>query len=130
VFFSKPRFKIRVVYKGLNGPKSHFREHKEAALILVTQKVAEFNKYYNFRLGNIRVKNTKTRWGSCSRVGNLNFHYKILMLPPELADYVIVHEICHLKHFNHSRNFWDEVEKMCPNCKEKAKKLRSLSPQL
>jgi hypothetical protein len=55
------------------------------------------------------------RWGSCSKKGNLNFNYKIALLPQRHSDYVIVHELCHLREFNHSKKFWDLVEQAVPN---------------
>ena len=76
-----------------------------------------FNKFYSYKWNRIFIKNQKTRWGSCSKRGNLNFNYRIALLPPEAADYIIVHELCHLKEFNHSRNFWKLVEQQIPNYK-------------
>lgn len=63
----------------------------------------------------VRIRNSKTRWGSCSAKGNLNFHYKLVLLPPHLADYVIVHELCHLRELNHSLRFWSLVARHVPN---------------
>ena len=57
---------------------------------------------------------TETRWGSCSSEKNLNFNWKLILAPPEVLDYVVVHELCHLKEMNHSKAFWDEVGKVMP----------------
>lgn len=94
-----------------------YRKHKESARSLAHARVAHFSSFYNFPVGRISIRNTKSRWGSCSKKGNLNFNYKILFLPPHMADYIIVHELCHLKEFNHSRNFWDLVAKIVPEHK-------------
>ncbi len=88
--------------------------HKEPARKLVEERVNYFNTFYKFRVGLISIKNTQTRWGSCSRKGNLNFNYKIALLSPRYADYIIVHELCHLGQFNHSKKFWTLVEKTIP----------------
>lgn len=69
-------------------------------------------------LGRIAVRNQKTRWGSCSSKGNINFNWRLLMAPTEVLEYVVVHELCHLVYMNHSGVFWDLVEKLLPNYKE------------
>ncbi len=101
-----------------------YYEHKNEALIFISKKLEKFNKYYNFKYNRISIRNQRTRWGSCSRKGNLNFSYKILFLPEHLSDYIIVHEICHLKEFNHSKNFWNLVAKTIPDYLEKRRELR------
>ena len=63
---------------------------------------------------NITIREQKTRWGSCSSEKNLNFNWKLILAPPEVLDYVVVHELCHLKEMNHSKAFWDEVGKVMP----------------
>ncbi len=100
------------VFTKSNG--KDFAEYKERALALAQKRVDYFNKIYGFRFNKINIKNQKTRWGSCSRKGNLNFNYKISLLPEKLADYIIVHELCHLKEFNHSQKFWNLVAKTIP----------------
>jgi len=90
-------------------------QKREVARIFVENRISYFNKFYNFKINRIAIKNTKTRWGSCSSKGNLNFNYKIIYLKPELADYLIVHELCHLGELNHSRRFWALVSKTIPD---------------
>lgn len=109
-------------YFKLNSPrffikdnKQDYISHKAQAMTFAQARVNHFNKLYNFKVKKISIKNQKTRWGSCSRKGNLNFNYKLIKLPRELADYIIVHELCHLKEFNHSRRFWKLVEEIIPN---------------
>ncbi len=92
-----------------------YEAHKHQALELVQTKVAHFNEFYQHSFKTIRIKDQKTKWGSCSRQGNLNFNYKILFLPECMADYLVVHELCHLKELNHSRRFWCLVGQTVPN---------------
>ncbi len=91
-----------------------FQLYKLQALHLAIERIKHFNAMYNFSVKHIYIKNQKTRWGSCSKVGNINLSYKIVLLPPHLADYIIVHELCHIGQFNHSQKFWDLVEKTVP----------------
>lgn len=102
-----------------------YLKHKEAAYELVVERVNYFNKLYKLKFNCIVIKNQKTRWGSCSKKGNLNFNYKVALLPPKLADYIIVHELCHLKEFNHSKKFWSLVERGMSDYKELKKELQN-----
>lgn len=95
--------------------KEDYLKYKGQAHGLALERVEYFNKIYKFKYNKINIKNQKTRWGSCSQKGNLNFNYKIALLPERLSDYIIVHELCHLKEFNHSRKFWSQVEKAIPD---------------
>ncbi len=95
-----------------------YKKYREEALSLVRSRIRHFNDFYQFTFNRISLRNQKTRWGSCSRRGNLNFNYRIIYLSPELADYIIVHELCHLAELNHSKNFWKLVEKKIPNYSE------------
>ena len=70
------------------------------------------------------LKNVKTRWGSCSTLGNINFNIRLALVPPELMEYVMIHEICHLKEMNHSEKFWKEVRKWCPDYEERRSTLK------
>ena len=106
--------------------KEDYLKNKENALSLVKERLKYFNNFYGFSYNNICVKNQKTRWGSCSAKGNLNFNYKILFLSEELRDYIIVHELCHLKELNHSKNFWNLVAQTIPNFKEIKHKLKNI----
>jgi len=97
------------------GTKKDYIKYKNRAFVLAQERIEYFNKIYGLEFNNINIKNQKTRWGSCSKKGNLNFNYKIALLPERLADYIIVHEICHLKEFNHSRKFWNLVARVMPD---------------
>lgn len=108
------------------GPNDFLRKKKEV-FELVTEKINKFNEFYNFSFKKICIRNQKTRWGSCSNKKNLNFSYKLAYLPEDLVDYVVVHELCHLQEMNHSKNFWNLVEKLIPKHKAKRKQLKEAS---
>lgn len=102
-----------------------YLKHKDEALALVFERVKFFGKPHGFLFNQIYIKNQKTRWGSCSKRKNLSFNYKIVFLPKEHRDYIIVHELCHLKEFNHSHKFWSLVGKILPDYLEIKKELRN-----
>jgi predicted metal-dependent hydrolase len=99
---------------------------KEQARELVLKRIDHFNQAYGYRYNKVFIRNQKTRWGSCSLDGNLNFNFKLALIPKEQADYVIVHELCHLDEFNHSQKFWNLVAKTIPEYKRIKKQLKSL----
>lgn len=88
------------------------------------QRVAVFAPQVGVTYGRITIRHQKTRWGSCSGKGNLNFNCLLMLAPPEVRDYVVVHELCHRKQMNHSQSFWEEVEKILPNYKTHRKWLK------
>lgn len=100
--------------------------YKKIAQELAEKKLHFYNQYYNFNYKKISIKNTKTRWGSCSRRGNINFNFKIALIPEKLVDYIIVHELCHLGQFNHSEKFWNLVAETIPDYLERVKELKSI----
>ena len=99
-------------------------KYREAARELVKEKLTHFNQFYNFKFNKVFIKRHKRRWGSYSSKRNLNFNYKIIFLPPALADYLIVHELCHLGEMNHSKKFWTLVAHTTKNYKFLNKKLK------
>ena len=122
------RRRIRV--KNKKGSKSEYLKYKNQALDLVKNKLEHFNQFYNFKYNKVTVRNQSTRWGSCSKSGNINFNYKLALLSESLVDYVVVHELCHLGEFNHSKNFWDLVARTVPDYKERRQELRIKSINL
>lgn len=108
----------------IKSNRGDFLKHKNVALKLVKRQIEYFNGFYKLKFNKINIRNQKTRWGSCSKKGNLNFNYKIALLPQQLADYIIVHELCHLGEFNHSKKFWNLVAKVIPNYQEMRSGLR------
>ncbi len=111
----------------IKNTKAEIVQYKKQAQVLVEGKIKHFNEFYKFKFNNITIRNQKTRWGSCSRKGNLNFNYKIVLLAEEMADYIIVHELCHLGQFNHSQKFWDLVAQTIHNHKEIRRELKKSS---
>lgn len=90
--------------------------YKDKALDLVTERLTALNqRHYRLKFNKIAIKSQKTRWGSCSKKRNLNFNYKILFLTPKIRDYIMIHELCHLKEFSHSSRFWKLVAKSMPD---------------
>lgn len=108
------------------GGKPEYERYRGQALAFVEERVSHWNRFYGFEHGRISVRNQKTRWGSCSKRGNLSFNWRLLSLPPEMADYVVVHELCHLARFDHSEAFWDLVAKACPDYRDIRKKMKKL----
>ncbi len=104
-----------------------YTTHKEGARTLVHERLAHFNVHYKKKWGRIAIRDQRTRWGSCSKKGNLNFNYRLVLLPQALADYVIVHELCHLTLFNHSKAFWAHVGETIPDHAEKRKALHAFA---
>ena len=84
------------------------------ALAFFPPRVAELARLVGVRVGLITIRNQKTRWGSCSAEGNLNFNCLLMLTPPEVIDSIVVHELCHLKEMNHSKRFYDEVLRVFP----------------
>jgi hypothetical protein len=118
--------KMKVWQPGLLAKRDpeDYRMYKKDALRMIEERIKYFNETYQHRFTGISVKNHRHLWGSCSRQGRLNFNYKLIHLPQLLADYVIVHELCHLAVFNHSKKFWMEVEKTIPDWKKRRQELR------
>lgn len=102
------------------------RRHREYARTFVHARIGELNTPYNFSFNRIAIRNQKTRWGSCSKRKNLNFNYRVALLPAHLADYIIVHELCHLQELNHSPNFWALVSRAIPNHRELRRELQRM----
>ena len=102
----------------------------DKALQHIPKRVSYYAKQIGVTYGKITIRNQKTRWGSCSSKGNLNFNCLLMLTPPEVIDYVVVHELCHRKEMNHSGAFWAEVEKVIPDYKEQVKWLKENGGQI
>ena len=110
--------------KTVREARAEYLKYKANAKALVSERLKHFNQTYNFKYYKITIRNQKGRWGSCSRRGNLNFNYRIALLPPELADYIVVHELCHIGRMDHSKKFWELVALRVPDYREKRAKLK------
>lgn len=100
------------------------QELADKALTIIPERAAYYAKIIGGGYGRITIRNQRTRWGSCSGKGNLNFNCLLMLTPPEVIDYVVVHELCHRKEMNHSKAFWREVEKVPPNYRESVRWLK------
>ena len=87
----------------------------DAALLDIPQRVRKYAAIIGVTVGRITIHNQKTRWGSCSSKGNLNFNCLLMLCPEDVRDYVVVHELCHRKELNHSPRFWNEVARVMPD---------------
>jgi predicted metal-dependent hydrolase len=106
--------------------RSEYEQHKEAARALVHRELLRLNAHYGFVYGRVSIRATTSRWGSCSSKKNLNFSYRVLFLPPGLREYVLVHELCHLKEMNHGSGFWELVAELVPDYRVRRKAVRAI----
>jgi hypothetical protein len=111
-----------------NFPPYDLLTSKEKSVIRQTfeERVAYHAQIMGITYGRISVRDQKTRWGSCSSKGNLNFNYRLYYMPQHLMDYVIIHELSHRRQMNHSKLFWAEVQKYCPNYKKCVNELKNV----
>jgi len=109
-----------------NGTRKTYMNRKEEARALATERLQYFSTQYGLTYNRLSIRDQKTRWGSCSTKRNLNFNYRIVFLPPRLLDYIIVHELCHLRHLNHGPRFWRLMEQELPDARQRSKELRVL----
>ena len=95
------------------------KELRERAKSVLAQRTAYFARQVGVTYGRITVRDQKTRWGSCSQTGNLNFNFRLILAPLEVLDYVVVHELCHRRQMNHFAQFWQEVARVLPDYRER-----------
>jgi hypothetical protein len=105
------------------GRRDYLR-NKERCRVFVKTAIARHNRHYGLTFNRIAIKNLYSSWGSCSAKRNLNFNYKLIHLPAQLGEYIVVHELCHLREMNHSRRFWDLVAQTVPDHKQRRRELR------
>ena len=112
------RQKLKEFPKGLSAPYLTEKELgvlSEYARTIIPQRVQYYASLMGVNYNRITIRHQKTRWGSCSGKKNLNFNCLLLLTPPEVMDSVVIHELCHLKHMNHSKDFYNELNAVCPN---------------
>lgn len=104
--------------------RREYLARKGEVLALVTERLEYFNARYGFPIGRVSIRNQKTRWGSCSSRGTISINYRIVFLSPAEQDYIIVHELCHVREMNHSPHFWALVAKTIPEYRAIKRSLR------
>lgn len=104
--------------------------YKKAARHFFNERVRYYAEKYGFEVAKVKLSSAKKRWGSCSSTGNLNLVWRLVMASPEIVDYVIVHELCHLREANHSKRFWAEVEAILPDYRSRRRWLKENGHQL
>jgi len=104
-----------------------YREH---AKIKINERVEKYKVQLDVEPNNVVIKKQKKRWGSCSSKNNLNFNWKIIIAPMTIVDYLVVHELTHLKHNNHSKEFWKTIEAIIPDYEERLEWLKINGRQL
>ena len=119
-FFEKLNKKKKILFT-----VDSYNDNKLKALDIITKRIVVLNKNHKYEFNKVTIKNQKTCWGSCSLKKNLNFNYKVIFLPPKIRDYIIIHELCHLKEFNHSQKFWKLVATFMPNYELLIKQLKA-----
>lgn len=107
-------FRRRRLCKRQTSITAHYRKYRPVAELILRYKVDYWNQVLRYPVKRITIRNQRSRWGSCSAAGNVNLNYKLIFLPEELLDYVVVHELCHLIELNHSPAFWKLVEDVLP----------------
>lgn len=106
------------------------KRYKEAARSYIPKRVAYYHAMTGGTYNHITIRSQKTRWGSCSSKGTLSFNWRLMLAPPAILDYVVVHELCHLTHMNHSPMFWQSVESVYPDYKNARKWLKEHGNEL
>lgn len=106
------------------------KRYKKAAREYIPARVAYFHRFTGGSYDKITIRDQKTRWGSCSSNGTLSFNYRLMLAPPRILDYVVVHELCHLKHMDHSPAFWQSVEAVLPDYSERKQWLKEHGNEL
>ncbi len=106
------------------------RWYRRRAQVIIAERLAHWNVHYGYTWTRVAIKEQKTRWGSCSRRGSLNFNWRLLLAPLPVLDYVVIHELCHLKEPNHAPPFWALVAQTCPDYRERRDWLRQHGHEL
>lgn len=117
---------VRKRRKRATSVTKHYLEHKELARVLVHEKLQYWNQFYSLTYKRVAIRNPRRSWGSCTSLGNLNFSYRLLFLPPHLQDYIIVHELCHLQELNHGKDFWLLLAVQIPQYLEHIEELKGI----
>lgn len=114
----------------LNAQRFNATELRIYANYYLPRRLYQLALRYGFKINpsQVRINHAHTRWGSRSTTGTISLNLMLMAIPPELCDYVILHELNHIKHMNHGKQFWDDLELICPGALERRKLLRAYSP--
>lgn len=104
--------------------EEEIKKLREQARTMLTEKTDYYKKILGVNYKRLRIGDQKTRWGSCSSNGTISYNWRLILMPEEIMDYVVVHELCHLLEMNHSNNFWHQVSGIIPDYKVKRKWLK------
>jgi predicted metal-dependent hydrolase len=119
-------FCLRASRDSVRAGQEAFKEfYRQKGAQRIPQRVTHYQTRMGVRPKSVRVMELKHRWASCSPGGALNFHWKCMMAPPTVIDYVVVHELAHLRHANHTRAFWNLVDKLLPDYQDRKEWLRA-----
>ena len=125
-----PAVGIQVPSDILNVPDIVCDWYLEEASLCISESVELYSHILNLHPSKLKISNMKTSWGTCSSRGRVSIAWRLIMAPPEVLDYVVIHELIHLEHLNHSKVFWSHVEKCYPNFKQCKKWLKQNSHKL
>jgi len=134
------RLRPSLVFDGINfslsrsklgkAKESFIVWYKKFAMDYISRRATHFATLHSIRYRSVKITSARTRWGSCTTRGDLNFSYRLVIAPPAIIDYVIVHELCHIGQMNHSRGFWINVGAILPDFRERRKWLNAYGKTL
>ncbi|MFC1754841.1 M48 family metallopeptidase [Thermoproteota archaeon] len=127
LIFNNHSFLLNTEHEGSKAKKLFEKWYRDQAVKWITNRVTFLADQFGFKYSSVKINSAKSRWGSCSIKGSLNFSWRLMMAPVEIIDYVIIHELCHLKEHNHSSLFWKLVQQYCPNYKLYRSQLKNYS---
>lgn len=119
--------RVRIVYRRRRRKlpdTPEVEELRKAAKAYLPGRLRELAALHGFSVNSVRIKHNVSNWGSCSAKGNINLNLNLMRLPKDLQDYVMLHELCHLRHMNHGEEFHALLESLCPNHAELRKRLK------
>ena len=119
------RERVRVLEQRASLPPAHEAELRERARQQLIPRLYELAALHGLTVTRVTIRNQRSRWGSCSRSGAIALNYRLVLMPPEVAEYVLIHELMHLKEQNHGRRFWRHVEAACPAFRDAERWLRT-----
>ena len=126
VSYDNEAFWVPEGFSGENLRQAVIQVYKLFARNYLTARTYEIARMMGLKPSAVKVNSAKTRWGSCSSRGSVNYTWYAVMADRDAVDYIIIHELCHMRHMNHSKAFWDEVRKWCPEFERMKDKLKEV----